>query len=154
MSASSASFAVVDAAETHRKGGLIMPQVNWLAVLAAAASCFVLGGLWYSALFAKPWQAAAGLSDEAVKGGNKPLMFAAAFALAFVTAAVFAMFLGPKASLGFGAAAGFAAGLGWVTTSLGVIYIFERRCLRLFLINGGYQTLQFTIMGAILGAWH
>ena len=131
-----------------------MPSVNWLAVLAAAASAFVLGGLWYSALFAKPWQAAAGLSDEAVKGGNKPLMFAGAFVLAFITCAVFAMFLGPKASLGFGAAAGLAAGLGWVTTSLGVIYIFERRPLRLLLINGGYQTLQFTIIGAILGAWH
>jgi len=131
-----------------------MPTVNWLAVLAAAAACFVLGGLWYSGLFAKPWQAAAGLSDEEVKGGNKPLMFGGAFVLAFVTSAVFAMFLGPKATLGFGAAAGFAAGLGWVTTSLGVIYIFERRKLRLWLINGGYQTLQFTIMGAILGAWH
>ena len=131
-----------------------MPTVNWLAVLAAAASAFVLGGLWYSGLFAKPWQAAAGLSDEAVKGGNKPMMFAGAFVLALITAAVFAMFLGPKATLGFGAAAGFAAGAAWVTTSLGVIYIFERRPLKLFLINGAYQTLQFTVMGAILGAWH
>ena len=131
-----------------------MPTVNWLAVVAAAAAAFVLGGLWYSALFAKPWQAAAGLSDEQVRGGNKPLMFAAAFVLALITSAVFAMFLGQKATLGFGAAAGFAAGLAWVTTSLGVIYIFERRPLRLFLINGGYQTLQFTVMGAILGAWH
>ena len=130
-----------------------MPTVNWLAVLAAAASAFVLGGLWYSGLFAKPWQAAAGLSDEQVKGGNKPMMFAGAFVLAFITAAVFAMFLGPKTTLGFGAGAGFAAGAAWVTTSLGVIYIFERRPLKLFLINGAYQTLQFTVMGAILGAW-
>jgi len=79
---------------------------------------------------------------------------AGAFVLAFITCAVFAMFLGPKATLPFGAAAGFAAGLAWVTTSLGVIYIFERRPLKLWLINGGYQTLQFTIIGAILGAWH
>jgi hypothetical protein len=131
-----------------------MPEVNWLAVLAAAASAFVLGGLWYSALFAKLWQAAAGLSDEEVRGGNKALMFGGAFVLAFVTSAVFAMFLGPKATLAMGTGAGFAAGLGWVSTSLGVIYIFERRPLRLWLINGGYQTLQFTIIGAILGAWH
>ena len=48
-----------------------MPHVNWLAVLAAALSSFVLGGLWYSALFAKAWQAAAGVSDEAMRGGNK-----------------------------------------------------------------------------------
>ena len=35
-------------------------EINWLAVLAAAVSSFVLGGLWYSALFAKAWQSAAG----------------------------------------------------------------------------------------------
>ncbi len=131
-----------------------MPQVNWLAVVAAAAACFVLGGLWYSALFAKPWQRAAGLSDEEVKGGNKALMFGGAFVLSLIASAVFAMFLGPKATLGFGAGAGFAAGLGWVTTSFGITYIFERRPLAQFLINGGFNTLQFTLMGAILGAWH
>jgi hypothetical protein len=32
-------------------------DINWLAVLAAAAASFLLGGLWYSPiLFAKPWQ--------------------------------------------------------------------------------------------------
>jgi hypothetical protein len=52
------------------------------------------------------------------------------------------------------ASAGFAAGLCWVTASLGVNYLFERRPFRLWLINGGYFTLQFTAMGAILGAMH
>ena len=37
-----------------------MPAVNWLAVIAAALSMFVIGGLWYGPLFAKPWQRAAG----------------------------------------------------------------------------------------------
>ena len=50
--------------------------------------------------------------------------------------------------------AGFAAGLFWVTTSFGINYLFERKPLRLFLINGGYHTLQFTLIGAILGLWH
>ena len=48
-----------------------MPAVNWLAVIAAALSSFVLGGVWYSALFAKVWQREAGLSDEQAAGGNK-----------------------------------------------------------------------------------
>jgi hypothetical protein len=131
-----------------------MPHVNWLAVLAAAAASFVLGGAWYSGLFAKPWQAAAKLSDAEVAGGNKPVMFAIAFLLALVQAAVFAMFLGPTATLAFGAAAGFGAGLCWVATGLALTYVFERRGPALALINGGYATLQFTIIGAILGAWH
>ena len=42
-----------------------MPDVNWIAVLLCAVSSLVLGGIWYSPmLFAKPWQHAAGLSDE------------------------------------------------------------------------------------------
>jgi hypothetical protein len=37
--------------------------------------------------------------------------------------------------------------------SLGVIYLFERRSLKLWLINSGYQVLAFALVGAILGAW-
>ena len=131
-----------------------MPHVNGLAVLAAAAASFVLGGLWYSAIFAKPWQAAAGVSDEQMKSGNRAAMFAIAFAVALVQSAVFAMFLGPHVSLMFGVGAGFAAGLCWVAMGLALTYVFERRPLSLALINGGYATAQFTMIGAILGAWH
>ena len=131
-----------------------MPHVNWLAVLAAAVSAFVLGGIWYSALFAKAWQGAAGLSDAEVAGGNKGLIFGGAFALTLVQSAVFAMFLGPNPALALGIGAGFAAGLCWVAAGLGMTYLFERRSLKLFAINGGYSTLQFTLIGAILGFWH
>jgi MFS family permease len=130
-----------------------MPHVNWLAVLAAALLSFVLGGIWYSGLFAKPWQAAAGVSDEQMKSGNKPLMFAAAFLLALIQSTVFAFFEGPNATVTFGAAIGFAAGLCWVAAGIALTYIFERRSPKLALINGGYATLQFTLIGTILGAW-
>jgi len=131
-----------------------MPHVNWLAVVAAALSSFVLGGIWYSALFSKAWQVAAGVSDEQMKSGNKAVLFGGAFLLSLLQAAVFAMFLGDKVTVGFGAAAGFGAGLCWVAAGLGITYLFEHRSLKLFAINGGYSTLQFTIIGAILGAWH
>lgn len=130
-------------------------DINILAVLAAAISTFVLGGLWYSPLlFAKPWQKAAGLSDEQVAGGNPVLIFGGSFVLALVAAFVFAMFLGPAPSLGLGLGAGFAAGLCWVAGSFGINYLFERKSLKLFAINGGYHTLQFTLIGLILGLWH
>jgi len=44
-----------------------------------------------------------------------------------------------------------AAGLCWVAASYGISYGFERRPLKLWLINGGYHTLQFTLFGLILG---
>jgi hypothetical protein len=125
-----------------------------LAVVAAALASFLLGGLWYSALFAKAWQAAAGVSDADMASSNKGLIFGGAFVLALVQAAVFALFLGPNPAPTLAVGAGFAAGLCWVTASFGINYLFERRSLRLFLINGGYSTLQFTAIGAVLGFWH
>jgi hypothetical protein len=128
-------------------------EINWFAVVAAAASSFLLGGVWYSALFARPWQAAAGLSDAQIKAGNMPLIFGGSFALALIAAASFAVFLGPEVDAMTGALYGLTAGLCWVAASFGVNYLFERKSLQLFLINGGYHTLQFTLIGLILGAW-
>lgn len=128
-------------------------EINWLAVVAAAASSFILGGLWYSALFAKQWQAAAGLSDADIKAANMPLVFGGSFVLALVAAASFAVFLGAEVNAMTGALYGLTAGLCWVAASFGINYLFERKSLPLFLINGGYHTLQFTLIGLILGAW-
>jgi hypothetical protein len=128
--------------------------LNWLAVIAAALSSFVLGGLWYGAIFANAWMKAAGVSAEQVKNGNKAVIFGGTFVLALITAATFGIFLGPSITATQGALYGLTAGLCWVTTSLASTYLFEHKALSLFLINGGYRTLQFTLVGLILGAWH
>jgi hypothetical protein len=41
-----------------------------------------------------------------------------------------------------------------VAGSFGINYLFEQRSMRLFLINGGYHTVQYTLIGAVLGLWH
>jgi len=114
----------------------------------------VLGGLWYSPLlFQKTWQAGAGISDEAMKqGGHPAILFGGSTLISIAAAFVFAMFLGPKPELMFALGAGFSAGLFWVAGSFAINYLFENKSLRLFLVNGGYHTVQFTLYGAILSA--
>jgi hypothetical protein len=130
-------------------------NINLLAVLAAAASAFLLGGLWYSpALFGRKWQAATGLTDAELRQRNPALIFGGAFVLSLIAAFVFAMFLGPRPSLALGLGAGASAGLCWVGASFGINYLFEKKTLRQFAINAGYHTLQFTVYGLILGLWH
>ena len=132
-----------------------MPHVSYVGVLAAALSAFALGGIWYSPmLFGDAWLHEIGKTKEQLGTRNIGVVFGGAFVLAFIAAWVFAMFLGPTVNVRFGAAAGFAAGLCWVGTSLGTSYLFEARSLKLWLINGGYFTLMFTIMGALLGLIH
>lgn len=132
-----------------------MPEVNVWAVLAAGAASMVLGGLWYSpVLFGNAWMRASGMTEERARTANMAKVMGTAFVLAVVGAAVFAMFLGPRPAPGFAAAAGLSAGLCWVAGSFGINYLFEQRPLRLFAINGGYHTLQYTLIGLILGLWH
>jgi hypothetical protein len=125
-------------------------EINWWGVLLAALSGFLIGGLWYSVLFAKPWQRAAGVTDEALKRGVVRA-FAGTFVLSLVMAAALAAFIG-RSGAGFGAAAGAVAGIAWVAAAFGVNYLFERRRLALFAINGGYNAVTFTVMGVIVGA--
>jgi hypothetical protein len=128
-----------------------MPEVNYIAVVAAALSAFVLGGIWYSGLFGRQWMAASGQSEETLKSGNPAIVFGGSLVLNLIQAFVLAMFIG-QGDLQFATFAGGSVGLCWVATALGVNYLFERRPLGLWLINGGYFVLQFTIMGAIIGA--
>ena len=123
--------------------------------VVAALAAFLLGGIWYApAAFGKTWQREAGLSDERLRGRNPALMFGGAFVLSLLAAFVFGMFLGPKPSLALGLGAGFAAGFAWVAASFGINYLFERRGLKLLMVNGGYHTLQFTLYGLVFGLIH
>ena len=129
-------------------------QFNYPAVLAAAAVSFVVGGAWYSPLlFARVWMKEAGLDEAQLQSAKLGKVFALSFVCSLVMAFNLAAFLGAKATLGFGVFAGFATGLGWVAMSLAIIYLFEQRSLKLWLVNGGCQVVTYTLMGAILGGW-
>lgn len=131
----------------------MLAQLNVWAILAAAVSAFVLGGIWYGPLFKRVWCREAGV-DPDKPNGHPAAIFGGAFVLSLVAAAVFALFLGPAPASGLAIGAGVAAGLCWVAASFGINYLFAGRSLRLWLIDGGYHTLQFTLYGLILGLWH
>ncbi|MBB3695226.1 DUF1761 domain-containing protein [Sphingomonas sp. BK580] len=42
----------------------MISQVNWLAVLVAAIAHFVLGGVWFGAVFAKAYARSLGIDDR------------------------------------------------------------------------------------------
>jgi len=133
----------------------VFVSINWWAVATAAVAGFVIGGAWYAPpLFGRRWMIETGLTAQALQARSPAAIFGPALVLSLVSAFVLAMFLGPDSTLAGGIAAGLAVGFGWVATSLGVIYLFERRTLALFLINSAYQVVNFAVMGAILGAWH
>ena len=48
---------------------------------------------------------------------------------------------------------GALAGFGWVAMAIAIIGVFENRSWAYILINGGYMTVAFVVMGAIIGVW-
>jgi hypothetical protein len=115
-----------------------LSSINYLAVLAAALSSFIIGGVWYSPImFAKPWMRENGFSEAEMKNANMARIFGFSFILSLIIAFNLAAFLDSTPDLVWGMTAGALAGIGWVAAALGIIYLFERKSLKLFFINAG-----------------
>ncbi len=128
--------------------------INWLAVLAATASAFAVGGLWYGPLFRRAWCRENGVDPDAPPGRHPGKVFGTAIVAAFVAASAFALILGPAPAPSRAITLGLLAGLCWVAMGFAINYAFAGRSARLWLIDGGYHTLQFLLYGLVLGAWH
>lgn len=129
-------------------------QLNYLAIFVAAVSTFLLGAIWYAPfVFGKIWMAENKFTEDDLKSGMARI-FGVSFVLEALMAFNLAAFIGNQADITFGIFAGLAAGLGWVGFAMGVTYLFDRKSFRHWAIDAGYHTVAFTMMGAILGAWH
>jgi hypothetical protein len=131
-----------------------MGDLNWLAVLAAGVSAFILGGIWYSpALFGKAWMKENNLSVEQVQKGTKAKIFGWSFILSLVMAVNLAMFVSdPKIDFTMTIVYGLLTGV-WIFCGIAIVALFELRSARYIFINGGYMLVALTLMGAIIGAW-
>lgn len=133
-----------------------MGHLNWLAILIATFAAFVVGYFWYGPiLFGKIWQQENGLTDEKLKQSNMGQIYGSALGLTFVFCVLLAlnMITSDKSGMADGIKHGIYVGVGFVSTSLGINYLFARKSFRLFLIDAGYFVVTAAIMGGILGSW-
>lgn len=105
-----------------------LSKLNYVAIVVAAVSAFVVGGVWYSPLlFVRVWMKETGLEYEALRKRNMVVVYGASFVLLLIIAFNLAAFLAGPPNLAWGLTAGALAGVGWVTTAMGVTYLFEAR---------------------------
>ena len=130
----------------------ILAHLNWPAVAAAAVAGFVTGAVWYG-VFAKPWMAAAGRSDDDVEPKVSTYVFAGVLQLVMaVTIAVIIAQAGIASWLG-GAGLGFVIGIGLVTANKALNAAFQGTSRNLVVIDGLHAAVAFAVMGGILGGW-
>lgn len=129
-------------------------EINWLAVIAVTILSFVMGSLWHSKLlFGKAWtEDAKPVFDKTNKNSMIKLFgLSALYHLIAITA--LDLFIGLQSTMLIGLMKGFIISVVWISTSIGVTYLFAGRTFRLFLIDAGFYIVFYSIAGLILGAW-
>jgi hypothetical protein len=129
-----------------------MANANILAILIAAASGFLVGGIWYGPLFGKAWQRAIGLSDDELKSANMIKIFGNTFLFSLLSA-VFLGHLLAHFDTDFYRTMMISTGiaLGFVVPAIGTNYLYGRKSGKLFAIDAGYWIVFYAAMGLIFG---
>ena len=131
----------------------MLSGINWLAVVVAAVTGFVVGAIWFGPLFGKAWMQAMDRKPEELGHPAKAMGLTAVTTL--ITAIALAWFLdalGVATWLG-GMSWGIAIGVFFVGTSNWSDGLFMGTPNALLLINIAHRVVYLAVMGAILGAW-
>jgi hypothetical protein len=158
-------------------------EMNFYAILVAAASTLVVGAVWYSPmLFANAWMKESGLTEEQLKKGNMLKIFGLTFIFSIMIAMIMQVLtihqFGAIGMVGgdptkalpsynafmadygtvfrtfkHGALHGFMSGLFFALPLIAINGLFERKSWKYIFIHAGYWIVSLTIMGAIVCGW-
>ncbi len=134
-----------------------MIQVNLVAVVIAAVAAMIIGFVWYGkTLFGKTWMKLTGVTEADAKSGNMAMLYGSMFIGALVEAYVLSHFIhyAGAYSLVNGIKTGLWAWLGFVAPVMMGSYMFSKKPMKLFYIDGGYALVNLMVMGAILASWY
>ena len=128
-----------------------MGPLNWLAIVLATVVFFAVGAVWYSALFARAWQREVGLTTEQLTGGrNMLLIMGTCLLLEFIVVLMLGHLFAriqPGDHAKMMMATGF--GLAIMAPAIGINYLYQRRSLKLFLIDAGHFVVGMTMVGLV-----
>ena len=124
--------------------------MEFVAVIVAAVAAFIFGGIWYTVM-AKPWMAAAGLSEDTVNRSNPVPYVISIVSLVIVAGMMRHIFVSSGVeTVYYGGVSGFGLGLFVAVPWLATNYGFAQRPAALTLIDGAYSTVGCTTIGIVL----
>ena len=134
------------------------PYINVWAVLVAALAFWGLGSLWYSpVLFSKRWQKEVGMTPEKIKKSNMALIFGLSFIMMLLMVWALNFVINSHkpehVSVWTGLYLGVFTGFFFSMLTMGINYLYQRRSIILWLIDGCYMILGLGIAGMILAEW-
>lgn len=127
----------------------------YLEILIGGVAAFLLGFAWYTALFGKMWQAETGITDEQAQSG-----LGMTHGLAFVMMCIMSYFINymfnyhpiEQQTFVHGAFHGFLASIFLPAPAIAINYLYQKKSLKLFLIDAGYVIAFCALSGGVMGA--
>lgn len=127
----------------------------YLEIPIAAFAAFMLGFAWYTALFGKAWQAETGVTDEQAQSS-----IAVTHGLAFLMMCIIAYGINYVINLHaiaeqtfvHGGFHGLLAAAIYCIPAVAIHYAYQKKSLKLFLIDAGYVLLFCGLMGGVMAA--
>lgn len=127
--------------------------MEYLEVLLGAVAAFALGAVWYTVLFGKAWQAETGITDEeAQKGVAKThgLAFLMMLVLSYSVNMIINYHDPADQTFIHGGFHGLMAGVFYGAPVVAINYLYQRKSLKLFLIDAAYIVLLLGLSGAVM----
>jgi hypothetical protein len=133
-------------------------RINWLAVMTAAFATFMLGGIWYTALFGKLWQRLHSYSDDQLaqmRRNRPPPVFFGVMILGYMvmalTTAMIVTGLDARSWM-TGAAIGLVLWAG-VLAVQATGHVASNKPWSALWLDAAYQLIYLTMTGAIAAGW-
>ncbi len=125
----------------------------YLEILIAAIAAFALGFGWYTAAFGKAWQAETGLTSEQAQS-NMAMTHGLAFLMMCVIAYAINTYVNyhdPKdQTFIHGGMHGALFALYYALPVVAIHYLYQRKSLKLYLIDAGYVLAFMALQGGVL----
>ena len=156
-------------------------ETNYLAILVAALSSFVVGFIWYNPkVFGTIWMNEIGMTDEKAKQGNMVKIFGFTFLFALMFAFMMPTITNHQIgalqlaggnendeaflaymqvhgemfrSFKHGALHGLIAGIFLALPIVATNSLFEQKSWKYTFVTAGYWVVVMTVMGAIICGW-
>lgn len=127
----------------------------YLEIPIAALAAFLLGFAWYTALFGKAWQAETGVTDEQAQSG-----IAITHGTAFLMMCIMAYGINfvvnmhdlSEQTFMHGGFHGLMSAAIYAVPAVAIHYAYQKKSLKLFLIDASYILLFSGLMGGVLAA--
>ncbi len=137
---------------------MVLQHLNWLAVAASAIAYFCIGAVWFGPVFGKMWMKGHGITpptEEEKKQMNMGMILGMSFVKTFlmvILTAYVVMIINYKGDMMTALKIGAVLG-GISAFPIGINYIFLKKPIYIWALDGGYHAVGVIITSIILSVW-